>query len=217
MTFSFPKTLQFTTAKRHRFLRGYRSSGGPSLGCRQACDRVLTVKIRVILALALAVAVATGTAGCNLIQPQATTTQYDASDGVGVNLGELDLNNMILLSDNGGESANLVVGAVNTSGSPITLNISYTSNGSLATVVTVIPSSERVIGYGGKDQPQIVLRDFDVAAGGTLTLTLQAGDGDTRVTIVPVLNTDLPEYRGLTPSPIPTVTLTPTPAETTAP
>jgi hypothetical protein len=175
------------------------------------------VKIRVILALALVLAVATGTAGCNLIQPQATTTQYDPSDGVGVNLGELDLNNMILLSDNGGESANLVVGAVNTSGSPITLNISYTSNGSLATVVTVIPSSEGVIGYGGKDQPQIVLRDFDVAAGGTLTLTLQAGEGDTRVTIVPVLNTDLPEYRGLTPSPIPTVTLTPTPAETTAP
>lgn len=174
------------------------------------------MKIRAILALALALAVTTGTAGCNLIQPQATTKQYDASDGVGVNLGELDLNNMILLSDDG-ESANLVVGAINTSGSPITLNISYTSNGSLATVVAVIPSSERVVAYGGKDQPQIVLRDFDVAAGGTLTLTLQAGDGDTRVTIVPVLTTDLPEYRGLTPSPIPTVTITPEPAETTEP
>jgi hypothetical protein len=177
----------------------------------------LTVKIRAILALALAVAVTTGTAGCNLIQPQATTKQYDASDGVAVNLGELDLNNMILLSDDGGESANLVVGAINTSGSPITLNISYTSNGSLATVVAIIPTSERVISYGGKDQPQIVLRDLDVAAGGTLTLTLQAGDGDTRVTIVPVLNTDLPEYRGLTPSPIPTVTITPEPTETTEP
>jgi hypothetical protein len=175
------------------------------------------VKIRAVLAIALALAVATGTAGCNLIQPQATTKQYDASDGVGVNLGDLDLNNLILLSDNGGESGNLVVGAINTSGAPITLNISYTSNGSLATVVAVIPTSERVIGYGGKDQPQIVLRDFDVAAGGTLTLTLQAGDGDTRVTIVPVLNTDLPEYRGLTPSPIPTVTITPEPTETAEP
>jgi hypothetical protein len=170
----------------------------------------LSVKIRAILALALALAVATATAGCNLIQPQATTKQYDASDGVAVNLGELDLNNMILLSDDG-ESANLVVGAINTSGSAITLNISYTSNGSLATIVTDIPSSEGVIGYGGKDQPQIVLRNINVPAGGTLTLTLQAGDGDTRVTIVPVLNTDLPEYSGLTPSPIPTVTLTPTP------
>jgi hypothetical protein len=175
------------------------------------------VKIRAVLAIALALAVATGTAGCNLIQPQATTKQYDASDGVGVNLGDLDLNNLILLSDNGGESGNLVVGAINTSGAPITLNISYTSNGSLATVVAVIPTSERVIGYGGKDQPQIVLRDFDVAAGGTLTLTLQAGDGDTRVTIVPVLNTDLPEYRGLTPSPIPAVTITPEPTETAEP
>jgi hypothetical protein len=172
------------------------------------------VKIRAILAIALALAVTTGTAGCNLIQPQATTKQYDASDGVGVNLGELDLNNMILLSDDDGESANLVVGAVNTSGSPITLNISYTSKGVLATVVAVIPSSDRVIAYGGKDEPQIVLDNIKVPAGGTLTLTLQAGDGDTKVTIVPVLNTDLPEYRGLTPSPIPTVTLTPTPTAT---
>ena len=169
------------------------------------------MKIRAILAVALALAVATGTAGCNLIQPQATTKQYDASDGVGANLGELDLNNMILLTEDG-QSANLVVGAINTSGSPITLNISHTSNGSLATIVTDIPSSESVIGYGGKDQPQIVLRDINVAPGGTLTLTLQAGDGDTNVTVVPVLNTDLPEYRGLTPSPIPTVTLTPSPA-----
>jgi hypothetical protein len=168
------------------------------------------VKIRAILALVVALAVTTGVAGCNLIQPQATTKQYDASDGVGVNLGALDLNNMILLSDNGGETANLVVGAVNTSGGPLTLNISYTSKGALATVVAVIPSSERVIGYGGRDEPQIILDNIDVPAGGTVTLTLQAGDSDTKVTIVPVLNTDLPEYRGLTPSPIPTVTLTPT-------
>ena len=175
------------------------------------------MKIRAILALAVALAVTTGVAGCNLIQPQATTKQYDASDGVGVNLGALDLNNMILLSDNGGETANLVVGAVNTSGGPLTLNISYTSNGALATVVAVIPSSERVIGYGGRDEPQIILDNIDVPAGGTVTLTLQAGDSDTKVTIVPVLNTDLPEYRGLTPSPIPTVMLTSTPTPTATP
>lgn len=174
----------------------------------RACDRLLNVKIRAILAVALALAVAAGTAGCNLIQPQATTKQYDASDGVGANLGELDLNNMILLTDDG-VSASLVVGAINTTGSPITLNISYTANGSLATIVTDIPSSEQVIGFGGKDQPQIVLRDIGVAPGGTLTLTLQAGEGDTRVTIVPVLNTDLPEYQGLTPTPIPAISLTP--------
>ena len=170
------------------------------------------MKIRAILVLVVALAVTTGTAGCNLIQPQATTKNYDASDGVGVNLGALDLRNMILLSDNAGESANLVLGAVNTSGSTITLNISYTSGGSLATVTVAIPTSEQVIGYGAAGQPQIVLDNIDVPAGGTLSLTLQAGDSDTKIAIVPVLNTGLPEYQGLTPSPVPTVTLTSTPS-----
>ena len=175
------------------------------------------MKIRAILVLVVALAVATGTAGCNLIQPQATTKNYEPSDGVGVNLGALDLRNMILLTDNAGETANLVVGAVNTSGSDVTLNISYTSGGNLATVTVSIPTSEQVIGYGAAGQPQIILDNIDVPAGATLSLTLQAGDGDTRIAIVPVLNTDLPEYQGLTPSPVPTVTLTPTPSPTTAP
>ena len=175
------------------------------------------MKIRAILVLVVALAVATGTAGCNLIQPQATTKNYEPSDGVGVNLGALDLRNMILLTDNSGETANLVVGAVNTSGSDITLRISYTSGGSLATVTVSIPTSEQVIGYGAAGQPQIVLDNIDVPAGATLSLTLQAGESDTRIAIVPVLNTDLPEYQGLTPSPVPTVTLTPTPSPTAAP
>ena len=44
------------------------------------------MKFRIVLAASLALGVALGTSGCNLIQPQATTKQYDASDGVGVNV-----------------------------------------------------------------------------------------------------------------------------------
>ena len=171
------------------------------------------MKIRAFLAVGLALAVATGTAGCNLIQPQATTKPYDASDGVGVNLGALDLRNMILFSDNGGKSANLLVGAVNTSGSLIVLNISYTWAGKFVSTAVGIPSSMQVTGFGAAGQPQIVLDNIDVPAGGTVTLTLQAGDSDTRVVIVPVLNTLLPAYNGLTPSPTPT----PTPTSTSTP
>lgn len=175
------------------------------------------MKIRAILVLAIALAVTTGTAGCNLIQPQATTKNYEASDGVSANLGALDLRNMILISENAGESANLVLGAINTSGSTITLNISYTSGGRLASVTVAIPTSEQVTGYGADGQPQIVLDNIDVAAGGTLSLTLQAGDSDTKIAIVPVLSTGLPEYQGLTPSPVPLVTLTSTPSPTATP
>ena len=47
------------------------------------------MKVRIVVAAALAVGISLGTAGCNLIQPQATTNPYDASDGVGINVGDL--------------------------------------------------------------------------------------------------------------------------------
>ena len=176
------------------------------------------MKIRVITAVVLAAAVSLGTAGCNLIQPQATTKHYDPSDGVGVNLGSLDIRNMMILTDNGGETANLMLGAVNTTNGPITLNIWFEVDGVRQTVApVVIPSSQQVVGFGNKGQPQIVLQNINVEPGGILTLTLQAGDSDTKVVPVPVLNTELPEYNGLTPSPMPTVVETATPTPTASP
>ena len=68
------------------------------------------MKVRIVVAAALALGVAFGTAGCNLIQPQATTTPYDASDGVGINVGDLSLRNLMIISDNG-ETGNLLLSA----------------------------------------------------------------------------------------------------------
>ena len=180
----------------------------------------MPVKIRAILAVVLIAGIAVGTAGCNLIQPQATTKQYDPSDGVGVNLGELDLRNMMILTDNEGETASLMMGAVNATNDAITLNISYVVDGERVTVKpVVIEPAEQPTGFGGDGQPQIVLENINVAAGGILALTLQAGDSDTQVIPVPVLNTELPEYNGLQPTPVPLITTTgtPTPSVTPAP
>lgn len=176
------------------------------------------MKIRAILAVALVAGVALGTAGCNLIQPQATTKQYDASDGVGVNLGDLDLRNMMILTDNKGTTASLMMAAVNTTNDAITLHMSYVVNGERVTVrPIVIEPTEQPAGFGGEGQPQIVLEQIDVAAGGILALTLQAGESDTTVVPIPVLNTDLPEYRGLQPTPVPLITMTATPSPSATP
>ena len=69
------------------------------------------MKFRAVIAAAIVAGVALGTSGCNLIQPQATTKSYNASDGVAVQVGTLNLQNLILIS-NDGELASLMRGRI---------------------------------------------------------------------------------------------------------
>jgi hypothetical protein len=174
------------------------------------------VKIRSVLIGVLIASVALGTAGCNLIQPQATTHHYDASDGVGVNVGPVQVRNLILISDNG-EAGQLMFDAVNTTGADIVLHISFTVDGVVTTQDVTIVSAEQPVGFGGPGEPQVQLYSFGVAPGGMLQLALQAADSETKSVFVPVLTTGQPEYNGLTPPPTPTPTPEPTIEPTGAP
>ena len=87
-------------------------AGKPVHKGRLKAREAYAVKVRVLVAAALAVSVALGTAGCNLIQPQATRIAYDPSDGVSVNVGGLDLRNLMIISDNG-KTGNFLLSAVN--------------------------------------------------------------------------------------------------------
>jgi hypothetical protein len=169
------------------------------------------VKIRFVLVAALAASVALGTAGCNLIQPQATTTKYDPSDGVGIDVGDVALRNLILISDDG-VTGQLMFDAINTTGADIDLNVSFTSNGTVTSQIVTIPSSDWPTSFGGRDEPQVQFTNFGVAPGGMLDVVFQAGASETKTIFVPVLTTQLPEYNGLTPTatPTPEPTLTPT-------
>lgn len=161
------------------------------------------MKIRLVLVSALIASVALGTAGCNLIQPQATTHHYDPSDGVGVNVGALQIRNLILISDNG-EVGQLMFDAVNTTGADIVLHLSYTVDGTITMQDVKIASSEKTVGFGGPGEPQIQLFGFGVAPGGMIQLALEADGSETKSVFVPVLTTAQPEYNGLTPTPTPT-------------
>lgn len=96
------------------------------------------MKFRIAIAAVIAVGVALGTTGCGLIQPQATTRHYDASDGIGVNVGTLKLRNLIVLS-NDGTTGSLLLTGVNTTGKDVELTVTY-AGGKKA--VQAIPSSD---------------------------------------------------------------------------
>ena len=161
------------------------------------------MKVRIVVAAALAATVALGLSGCNLIQPQATTKHYDASDGVGVNVGDVQLRNLILISDNGTDG-NLLLTAANTTGKDVTVSIQYTVDGKVLGGELTVPHSQFTTDWGRKGQAQIILNDINTAPGGILPVTFQSGNSDSKTAYVPVLTTGQPEYAGLAPKAQPT-------------
>lgn len=154
------------------------------------------VKVRVIVAAAIAAGVALGTSGCNLIQPQATTKEYAASDGINLNVGDVALRNVVIISNNG-QTGNLVMGAVNTA-TPAAMHIEYKSAGKVADGHVVVPFSTQPTLYGTANNSKVILTGIGTVPGSMLEVKFTVGS-KTTTTLVPVLNSDLPEYNGLNP------------------
>ncbi len=162
------------------------------------------MKVRVVVAAALAAGVALGTSGCNLIQPQATRTAYDASDGVGLNVGDLSLRNLMIISDNG-ETGNFLLSAVNSTGEEINLGIGFVSGGQIVSGVVAVPSNDKIpTSWGAHEEDRILLGGMNVQPGGLLEVAFQAGN-DVKTVLVPVLTQAQPEYEGLAPKKVTTI------------
>lgn len=154
------------------------------------------MKVRVIVAAAIAAGVALGTSGCNLIRPQATTKTYTASDGINVNVGNIDLRNIVVISNNG-QTGNLVMGAVNT-GTPVALHIEYKSAGKVADGHVVVPFNTQPTLFGTANNSKVILTGINTQPGSLLEVAFTVGS-KTTIALVPVLNSELPEYHGLNP------------------
>ena len=168
------------------------------------------MKLRIALVAVTAVSLVLGVSGCNLIQAQATKTQYEASDGVNVTLTKVALRNLVIISDDG-ELGNLLFGGVNTSGTDVDVKIRYDQDGALTEQVVTVVSAEQPTEFGGVGQPQVILSQMGVNAGSMVTMFFSA-NGETIETLVPVLNTSQIQYKDLAPMPIVTATPTATPA-----
>lgn len=156
------------------------------------------MKVRIVVAAALAVGISLGTAGCNLIQPQATTNPYDASDGVGINVGDLQLRNLMIISDNG-ETGNLLMGAANSTGEDVELHIGFVSGGTVVDGHLDVPSNDKqVTSWGSGSEDRIILGGINTIPGGLLEVAFEA-NGETKTVLVPVLTSAQPEYEGLEP------------------
>ncbi|WP_166996350.1 hypothetical protein [Paramicrobacterium fandaimingii] len=155
--------------------------------------------------IVLAAAVALGTSGCGFLAPQATTIHYDASDGVGGSVGDIDVRNALIIANEDGTVGNLVVTVVNNGSSAHSVTIEF-ANG---TSTEVVIDADEIFTFSAPtaddtERENIVIDPLDAKVGSTTEIFFQYGS-ETGVSLdVPVYNNDLPEYS----------TLVPTPAET---
>jgi hypothetical protein len=154
--------------------------------------------------------VGVGTAGCAFITPQETKNIVETSDGVNATVGDVHVRNATLISDDG-TLASMLVSFVNVGDDSQKLTVQYEdgATGERVSQQVTIPGESVITSFGGDGGEQILLNNVS-KPGSIFPVYFQAGDAEGKQVLVPVLNTSLPEYDGLAPTPTPTPTSTPT-------
>jgi hypothetical protein len=154
------------------------------------------VKARLAASAALALGLALGASGCSMLTYQATTEHYDASDGVSANVGDLDLRNVLVVSEDGADG-NLVMTVVNTGDDDATLGVQFGEGG--GDVIEVEVDAGQTLVLGSDEEEPVLLEGIDAEVGGLLPMYFQYGDVEGVEKLVPILDARLPEYADLAP------------------
>ena len=160
------------------------------------------MKARLAASAALALGLTLGASGCAMVTHQATTERYDASDGVSASVGDLDLRNILVISDDGDEG-NLVMTVVNTGDEDVELGVQFGEGGGDTSTVEI--ESGGTVALGADDVEGIdvldpvLLQGIDTEPGALLPMYFQYGDFEGVELQVPVLDSRLSEYADLAP------------------
>ncbi|AZH79459.1 DNA modification methylase [Microbacterium sp. Y-01] len=175
------------------------------------------MKSRLVASAALSAIVLLGATGCTFITPQATKTEYAASDGVNISDadGPIDVRNALVIATEDGAVGNFIAAIVNPTQDSATLTIAL--KGSEPFTITV-PAGD-TISLGADEEPLRII-DLDTKPGATVEMHFQSGDSTGVKAAVPVLDGSLPYYADLVPAEAastPEPSPTPTPTDTAAP
>jgi len=154
------------------------------------------VKSRLVASAAISALVLLGATGCTFITPQATKTEYAASDGVNVSDqdGPIAVRNALIIANEDGSVGNFVGAVVNPSQDRATLTVSL--EGGDPFQITV-PAGGR-ISFGADEEP-VEITGLDTMPGATVAMHFQSGDSAGVTTEIPVLDGTLPYYSDLAP------------------
>ena len=142
-----------------------------------------------------------GTAGCSFITPTATLNHYDPSDGIGAEVGDVKVRNVLAISNDDQSAVSLMVTVINTSSSSGSLRMQYESADGERIDISKPVSSNEVKHYGTTvDGDMIVIDDADIRAGQLFPIYFQFGNPSGEELLVPVISGDDPIYSDLAPA-----------------
>ncbi len=153
------------------------------------------MKARLAASVVLALGIAVGASGCALITYQATTEPYDPSDGVSANVGELDLRNILVVSEDGTDG-NLVLTIVNTGTEDVELGVQVGAGGGDTQFIEV--DAGATVALGESEDP-LLLEGIDTPPGALVPVFFQYGSVEGVENLVPVLDGRMPQYAALVP------------------
>lgn len=156
------------------------------------------MKSRTIKSAMLAGVLALSMSGCALIAPVATKHPYDPSDGVGADVSEVDVRNLVLIADEPGGLYNVVFTAVN-AGDATDLSMTFVGdNGVKHTVDFEVANGNTA--FGELDKETTKLLQLGKQAIGSTVNTFISANGESVELHVPVLDGTLDEYKPYVPT-----------------
>lgn len=138
------------------------------------------------------------TAGCTFITPQVTTLHYDPSDGVGANIGDIQVRNALLLTSDG-STASLLINFGNPKNYSTTVHLQYKDATGSKVDKNVDVLADSVTSFGGEGQGKILLTGIDTKAGDLFPVFVQPSGETGKELALPVLDGSASEYADLVP------------------
>jgi hypothetical protein len=151
--------------------------------------------------------------GCQLESPIQTNVPYQPADGVAVDLGDVQVRDLVIVTDAKGGVGTLSGLVVNKSTGPVTVTFA-TGPGALASGRAIIPAGTATRLSGVEGVTPVTIPRIPAAPGDMVNVVVSTPDAGAPVVSVPVL---LPTgyYSNITPPPAPTTI--PAPIQTTIP
>lgn len=165
-----------------------------------------SVKTRNWASLAAGLALVGALSACSVFSVGETQRPYDPSDGVRVAVGDVQLLNLLVITEDG-QDGNLLGSANNASDEDIDVTLQYESAGEKQDVTFEVPA-RTTLHFGQGEEGQFLLPAIDALPGSVLAVYVQYGTTPGKQIDVPVLDNRLPEYSELLPTPTPTPTPT---------
>ena len=150
---------------------------------------------------AAALAVLTGVSGCAYVSPQATMDSYAPGDGIQMDLGDVQLRNILVVAEDENSEGRVLGTLINTGDQPETVTMD--ANGARASVE--VPANQEVV----LEKSRPVLLDRAGANPGLMVDTTFTADNEDQTIQVPVLDHTYPRYASFVPGGAPSTPANP--------